>query len=94
MSMHLDSFQQEARLVAVHSVFLSPSLSRGLMVASPFVGWLSNLDFLLVLVSPSNYHRSVTTRARTNVSCMQVGFMHVAKEHFALHLAMHFLLCW
>jgi hypothetical protein len=52
-------------------------------VASPFLGWLSNLGSVLVVLvfPPSNYHSSVETTTRTNVSCMHVGFMHVAKEH-------------
>jgi hypothetical protein len=62
-----------------------PSPSRGLVVAS--LCWLA---FQTRHAScRCNYHRWATTTAMTNASCtyMQVGFMHVVKEHaLALHL--------
>jgi hypothetical protein len=43
-------------------------------------------------IPPSNYHRSIATTAMTNVSCMQVGFMHVAKNHLQCTLPCAFCL--
>jgi hypothetical protein len=88
---HVDSYQQKARSVALHSVTSSRPLSwpsGGLLIC-----WLAfQTGHSCPCIPPSNYHRSVAiTTARTNVSFMQVGFMHVAKEH--LHCTLRCTFC-